>query len=182
MFLKALFSAVLILFAYAMPAFSAEVLVKEGTRIPITFPNTISSDEFQKGDSSVNAMVNRDVLIDGNVIFKKNDPVELTIEKFKHSAGLGGAGQLVLNGGTVKDITGHQHALNFSYRAKGSGRRAFAVTLYMIGLPLIFVYFIGLIPVAAAIGTRGKAATMQGGAVYDTLVTTPVTITIPDAE
>ena len=177
--IQSILLTLLLIFSFTAPAFSAEVQVKEGTRVPVILPNTVSSDGLQS-ENTISAMISRDVLIDGVIAFKKNDPVLLNIESYKRSGVLGRAGSLKLNGATVQDASGKQHPASFGYQANGDGRRGIAITLFVLSFPLVLAFGLGLIIMPIAIAIRGRAASMQGGGVFDVLTTVPITVTLPD--
>ncbi len=177
---KALFGALLTLIAFITPAYAAEVHVNAGTRVPIVLPNTVSSDVLED-QLAIQAQVQRDVIVDNMVVFKKGAPVELAISKVRDSGTLGKAGKLELSGGTIKPVNGNKPIpVNFSYKAKGNGKRGTAITLFIIGLPLLVLFGLGVIPIAAAFAMSGKPASIQGGQVFDTFTTAPQVITVND--
>ena len=145
------------------------LVIPEGTLIPITLNNTISSDNLKTGDM-ISAGLSESVSINGMTLFRKGSNGVLYISKSIKSAGHGKPGELEITSGRIVDIYGNQYPLQLSVSSKGIGKRKWAITSSIVGMALILTPF--------GIWIEGTPATLQGGLVVEAFTKTRKTIEI----
>jgi hypothetical protein len=158
---------------YTMPVMAEDVILPAGTRVPVSVYNTVSSDNLKMGDM-VSAVVRNDVRYKDVLFFKAGDTAVLNIQKSKPATGHGGAGLLIVNGGRAIDVNGVEHPFNLSVQSKGVSKRGWGVTASILGVLVLLVPF--------GIWIEGTPATLQGGAVYDGLTTSPIAFNGKDVQ
>lgn len=110
--MKKLVATILSVMFLTLPAFSAGVKVKSGTVVPLVLNSTKTSRNVVVGEQ-LEASVQRDILVDGVVVFKQGDRAKINVVHVKKAGFVGIPGELTVSGGEVFDTNNEVHRFDF---------------------------------------------------------------------
>ena len=97
------------------PVLAKTIAVKEGIRIPITVQSEYTSKNVAAGQK-INAVIDEDVIINDVTIFKRGDNAILNISDAKKAGFIGIPGMVEVVNGSVTDIRGDKHSIDFNQK------------------------------------------------------------------
>jgi len=145
-------------------------ILSGGTKVPLRMNETISSDK--KGGRKVSTgevfslTVHQDVTdMDGNVLVKQGTQVNGTITNAVKRKAAGTKGKLSFSVDQIKAVDGQSVPVNFKYEFAGKSKTGVAVAAgAVIAAPLLLI--------------KGKPAVVEGGTIFQALVSTDKKINI----
>lgn len=87
--------------------------VKAGTVVPVAV-NSVQNSKNVAAGSKIEASVERDVIVDDIVVFKKGDRATINVVQAKKAGFVGIPGELTVAGGEIYDTNGAAHYFDFS--------------------------------------------------------------------
>lgn len=102
----------------SLPVFSA-CYVNAGRRIPLVYiGEKVTGKNINSGDK-IPVEVQSDVKINSVVVFKQGDDGFLNVADVKKARFWGNPGEMLLVNGTVQDVKGNFHPVEFTYKITG---------------------------------------------------------------
>lgn len=114
--LLAVFSSMVIL-----PA-NAGTFVNAGRKIPVVYSGEKTSGKNLTSGDKIHAQVKSDIIVNNTIVFKQGAPVILNVADAKKAKCWGAPGELYLVNGTVEDIKGIYHPIEYNYKITGNER------------------------------------------------------------
>lgn len=142
------------------PVLAASIEVREGTRVPITVTSEYTSKTIESGQR-INAIIEDDVKINNVIVFKKGDNAILNISDVKKAGFVGMSGMMEIVNGSVTDIHGEKHSIDFEQTIVGEEKNW---PKACVGLGVITVV---LIPLALFGFVRGGQAKISPSKVIE---------------
>jgi hypothetical protein len=127
------------------PVLAKTIEVKEGTRVPITVQSEYTSKNVIAGQK-INAVIDEDVIINNVTIFKKGDNAILNISDAKKAGFIGIPGMVEVVNGSVTDMHGDKHSIDFNQKIVGEEKTwpkvCVGCGIFVILAPLVLFGFV----------------------------------------
>lgn len=102
-----------------LPAQSA-CYVSAGRKIPLVYVGEkLTGKDLSSGDK-INVEIQTDVKINNIVVFKQGDEGTLNVADARKARFWGNPGEMLLINGTVQDVKGNPHPVEFTYKITGT--------------------------------------------------------------
>lgn len=118
------------------------------------------TSEMLKSGVSIFVPIDDNVIIDGTLVFKKGDNVEIIIDECKKKGVAGNGGYIVIKKAYATDINGQKHPLRLNKKVKGKDKEWVPVCM-MCGLTVI------LAPLMLFGFVKGKSAVIYEGSILE---------------
>lgn len=149
-------------------AYATSVKLPGSTRVYVeTRQDLIGKGDQVKEGQNVNAVVWRDVIVDGHVLITAGAPVVAKVDELKKRQIAGVKGQMTIGAYETVGVDGQVIHLNGGYHKEGQSRMALSITLGVLFILPIFI--------------PGKAAELPSGTIFDAYVTNNWDVDIGDS-
>ena len=152
-----------------IPAFADKLKIPSETSIPVTFKHQVVSDQIELGDS-LNMVIDKDVTINGVVVFEAGSEGISYVEKSKQGRYWGRGGLVEIKSAQFTDVAGNKHNCKIAVKRKGSSKTT-GIVMPVVGalifLPLMLFGF-----------RKGENVTINPGVIFDAFTTRSKTIEI----
>lgn len=127
-----------------LPACAKSVQVPAGRIIPISYQGKKVTDKTALSGDIIPAQIHSDVTVNGVKVFKTGDQAMINVADVKKNGFAGTSGSIVFINGTVNDVRGKTHPVQFTYKVAGE-EKTWPKVMLGCGLILIPLALFGLV-------------------------------------
>ncbi len=136
-----------------------------GTIIPVSVTSRVNGDHLSEGDI-ISIRVVKDVTHNDKVFFEKGTVGLANVATAKKGRHHGGPGYIEIREGTITDVDGNEHQVNFNVVKEGQHHRISGIFLSVLG--------VGLTLIPWGIWRKGDPAIVNSNQIFNAVIKSSV--------